>query len=64
MNAGLAIMFGAWVFIVHAPRVAATPANADKWSRLLIALACCSASWIMRENLARGDRWQEQATPA
>ncbi len=49
----LAIMFGSWVFIVHAPRVAASPANADEWSSLIIALACCGGSWILRESLAR-----------
>ena len=48
----LSIMFGSWVFIVHAPRVAASPSNADEWSSLIIALACCGASWIIRESLA------------
>ena len=48
----LAIMFGSWVFIEHAPRVAASPSNADEWSSLIIALACCGASWIVRESLA------------
>jgi len=48
----LSIMFGSWVFIVHAPRVAASWSNADEWSSLFIALACCGASWILRESLA------------
>ena len=48
----LSIMFGSWVFIVHTPRVAANPSNADEWSSLIIAFACCGASWIMRESLA------------
>jgi uncharacterized membrane protein len=49
----LAVMFGSWVFIVHSPRVVASPANADEWSSLIIALTCCGASWIMREHLGR-----------
>ena len=48
----LSIMFGSWVIIVHAPRVAASPSNADEWSSLFIALACCGGSWIMRESQA------------
>jgi len=48
----LTIMFGSWVFIVHTPRVAASWSNANEWSSLLIALACCGASWIVRESLA------------
>lgn len=48
----LSIMFGSWVFIVHAPRVAASRSDADEWSSLFIALACCGASWIVRESLA------------
>jgi len=48
----LSIMFGSWVFIVHAPRVAASWSNADEWNSLFIALACCGASWIVRESLA------------
>lgn len=48
----LSIMFGSWVFLVHTPRVVASPSNADEWSSLIIALACCGASWIMRESLA------------
>jgi len=48
----LSIMFGSWVFIVHAPRVSASWSNADEWSSLFIALACCGATWIVRESLA------------
>jgi hypothetical protein len=48
----LSIMFGSWVFLVHSPRVAASPSNADEWSSLFIALACCGASWILRDSLS------------
>ncbi|HEU5218122.1 MAG TPA: DoxX family membrane protein [Gemmatimonadales bacterium] len=48
----LAIMFGSWVIILHAPRLAAAGlTSVNEWSSLLIALACCGASWIMRESL-------------
>ena len=52
----LAIMFASWVVIVHAPRVAASPANADEWSSMIIALSCCGASLIMRSGAARRHR--------
>ena len=52
----LAIMFASWVVIVHAPRVAASPANADEWSSMIIALSCCGASLIMRAGAARRHR--------
>jgi uncharacterized membrane protein len=43
----LGLMFFLWVLLVHAPRVAASPHNADEWNSLLIALAICGASWIL-----------------
>ncbi len=60
----LAIMFGSWVFIVHAPRVAAAPSSADEWSSLFIALACCGASLIMRESTASAAVEPAGETPA
>jgi uncharacterized membrane protein len=43
----LGLMFFLWAVLVHAPRVAASPHNADEWNSLLIALAICGASWIL-----------------
>jgi hypothetical protein len=37
--AGLALMFGLWVLVLHGPRVIAHPHNGDEWSSLFVALA-------------------------
>ena len=51
----LAIMFGTWVVILHAPRVAAAsptaPRTPNEWSSLLIALAMCGGSWLVAGSL-------------
>jgi uncharacterized membrane protein len=48
------VMFGTWVLIVHAPRVAAAPTNRAEWTSLIVALAMCGASWIIAEYIALG----------
>jgi uncharacterized membrane protein YphA (DoxX/SURF4 family) len=47
----LAVMFGSWVVIVHAPRV--TIDSSREWTSLIVALAFCGASWIAAETFAR-----------
>ncbi|HMG55788.1 MAG TPA: hypothetical protein VK601_19950 [Kofleriaceae bacterium] len=42
----LAVMFGTWVVILHAPRVAAHPA-AGEWTSLCVALAMCGGAWLL-----------------
>jgi uncharacterized membrane protein len=49
----LAIMFGSWVVIVHAPRLIAAQENSGEWTSLIVALAFCGASWIAAETFAR-----------
>jgi uncharacterized ion transporter superfamily protein YfcC len=41
-----AVMFGAWVVILHAPRVAADPKPAE-WTSLLVAVAMCGGAWLV-----------------
>lgn len=43
----LGLMFGIWVLIVHAPRVALHATDRAEWTSLLIALSMCGASWIV-----------------
>lgn len=40
-------MFGLWVLIVHAPRVAAAPGTRAEWTSLFVALAMCGGAWIV-----------------
>ena len=47
----LGIMFLLWVIVLHGPRVAAHPRNADEWSSLLVALGMGGASWIVARSL-------------
>jgi len=42
----LAVMFGTWVVILHAPRVVAHPAQAE-WTSLCVALAMCGGAWLI-----------------
>ncbi|MBC7929497.1 MAG: hypothetical protein H7Z38_02920 [Rubrivivax sp.] len=51
----LGVMFGAWVLILHAPRVAAKPGNREEWTSLLVAAAMCGAAWLVAGSLARED---------
>lgn len=46
-STALGAMFGLWVVIVHAPRVAGAPANQDEWTSLIIALAMCGGAWAV-----------------
>jgi hypothetical protein len=43
----LGVMFGSWVLIVHAPRVAAAPQHRPEWTSLLVALAMSGGAWII-----------------
>jgi len=48
----LAVMFGAWVVMLHAPRVVANAGRPNEWSSLFVALGMCGASWIVAATLA------------
>lgn len=50
----LGFMFGAWVLILHAPRVAAAPHDRREWTSLLIASAMCGGAWLVAENITPG----------
>jgi len=43
----LGTMFFIWVWIVHSPRVAAAPHNANEWTSLFVALAMCGGAWTI-----------------
>jgi len=47
----LGIMFLLWVIVLHGPRVAAQPRNADELSSLLVALAMGGASFVVAGSL-------------
>jgi|HubBroStandDraft_6_1064221.scaffolds.fasta_scaffold06229_6 uncharacterized membrane protein len=47
----LGIMFLLWVIVLHGPRVAAQPRNADELSSLLVALAMGGASFVVARSL-------------
>ena len=40
------VMFGAWVVILHAPRVAADP-QPPEWTSLFVAAAMCGGAWLV-----------------
>jgi hypothetical protein len=40
-------MFFLWVVALHAPRVAAAPANYAELASLFIALAMCGSGWLL-----------------
>ncbi len=50
----LGIMFGAWVLLLHAPRVAAKPGNKEEWTSLLVATAMCGGAWLLAGSLSGG----------
>jgi uncharacterized membrane protein len=58
--AGLALMFGLWVLVLHGPRVIAHPHNGDEWSSLFVALAFCGASLILCGALAATGNWPKR----
>jgi hypothetical protein len=43
------IMFGTWVVVLHAPRIATTPSSSDEWTSGLIALAMCGGAWLIAD---------------
>ncbi|MGQ0648737.1 MAG: hypothetical protein ACT4P7_14350 [Gemmatimonadaceae bacterium] len=43
----LAIMFGTWVVILHAPRVLANLHGQSEWTSLCIAMAMCGGAWLI-----------------
>jgi hypothetical protein len=44
-------MFLLWVVIVHAPRVAAAPHNANEWTSAFVALAMAGSAWSVAGSL-------------
>ena len=58
--AGLALMFGFWVLVLHGPRVAAHAHNGDEWSSLFVALAFCGASLILCGALPAIADWRKR----
>ena len=46
-----AVMFGSWVLILHAPRVAAELHNRNEWTSLFVAMAMCGAAWLIAERV-------------
>jgi uncharacterized membrane protein len=51
----LGIMFLLWVIVLHGPRVAAQPRNADELSSLLVALAMGGASLVVAQALKKNN---------
>ena len=51
----LAIMFGSWVLILHAPRVVAKVRDTNEWASLLIALAMSGGALIVGATFARDE---------
>jgi uncharacterized membrane protein len=47
----LGTMFGLWVLILHAPRVATTLHNGNEWTSLLVALAMSGSSFLIAGRL-------------
>jgi uncharacterized membrane protein YphA (DoxX/SURF4 family) len=43
----LGLMFLLWVFILHLPRVAASPHDGKEWTSALVALAMSGGAWVM-----------------
>ena len=52
----LGTMFFLWVFILHAPRVAASPHNGDEWTSLFVALAMCGGAWMVAGTVSKGGK--------
>jgi uncharacterized membrane protein len=45
--ASLGFMFLLWAVALHAPRVAAAPANYAELASLVVALAMCGSGWLL-----------------
>jgi uncharacterized membrane protein YphA (DoxX/SURF4 family) len=43
----LAVMFGAWLVMLHLPRALATLDHRAEWSSLFVALAMCAGSVLL-----------------
>jgi uncharacterized membrane protein len=54
----LGIMFGTWVLILHAPRVAANLHARPEWTSLFVAIAMCGGSLLVAGSLAMEDSTQ------
>jgi uncharacterized membrane protein YphA (DoxX/SURF4 family) len=50
---GLGLMFLLWFFLLHAPRVAASPRNGDEWTSAFVALAFGGGSFILAAALSK-----------
>ena len=52
LGAGLfAVMLTSWVFLLHIPRVVATPHDRHEWLTLFIAVAISGAAWVVAGSL-------------
>lgn len=45
--ATIGLMYGAWLFILHVPRIADSPADRGEWTLAFIALALCGGAWLI-----------------
>lgn len=52
----LGTMFFLWVFIEHAPRVAADRHNGNEWTSLFVALAMCAGAWMVAGTVSKGSK--------
>jgi len=52
----LGLMFFLWVFLVHLPRVAASPHDGKEWTSALVALAMCGGAWGVAGRGARAKK--------
>ncbi len=52
----LGLMFFLWVFLVHLPRVAASPHDGKEWTSALVALAMCGGAWVVAGRGARAKK--------
>ncbi len=43
----IGLMYGAWLLLLHLPRLAAQPANRAEWTLACIALALCGGAWLI-----------------
>ena len=58
--AGLVLIFGLLVLVLHSPRVLAKLHNGDERSSLFVALAFCRASLILCGALAATGNWPKR----
>ena len=43
----IGLMYGAWLLLLHLPRLAAQPENRAEWTLACIALALCGGAWLI-----------------